>query len=152
MPHTDHHVRFEPEDIKPRPVIYTGVGVVVFTIAVALLIHFVYGPLTRERERDGAQTPAAAARSTQLPPQPNLQSTPQEDFQSFRAAQVGQLNKYNWIDKGKGVIGIPIQRAMDLTIQRGIPPQTGGRGFTYNPPQAGTRETGFEGKVEPEPR
>ena len=152
MPDTEHHVRFEPEDVKPRPVILTGVGVVVFTIAIALLVHFVYGPLTRERERDGAQTPAAAARSAQLPPQPNLQSSPHEDFQSFRNAQIGQLNQYHWLDRDKGVAGIPIRRAMDLIVQRGIPPQTGGGGFTYNPPQAGTRETGFEGKVEPEPR
>ena len=93
-----------------------------------------------------------ARKRRRLPPQPNLQSSPREDFQSFRAAQIGQLNKYHWIDRDKGVIGIPIQRAMDLTLQRGIPPQTGGGGFTYNPPQAGTRETGFEGKVEPEPR
>jgi len=149
---TEHRVRFEPEDIKPRPVILTGVGVVVVTVAVALLMHFVYGPLTRWREREGAQTPAAAARSTRLPPEPSLQSSPRGDFQSFRAAQMGQLNKYHWIDRDKGIAAIPIQRAMDLIVQRGIPPETGGRGFTYNPPKAGTRETGFEGKVEPEPR
>jgi hypothetical protein len=152
MPATEHPVRYEPTDIKPRPVILTGVGVVSVTLAIGLLMYFVYAPLTHWRESVGAQTPAAGAVPAQLPPEPRLQASPAAEFQSYRAAQMGQLNKYHWTNRDKGMVGIPIQRAMDLIVQRGIPPQTGGRGFTYNPPQAGTRQTGFEGKVEPEPR
>jgi hypothetical protein len=156
MPDTEHiehgAVRFEPTDINPRAVILTGLGVVAVTIAIAGLMHFVAAPLTRARQQEGAQTQAAGAVPRELPPMPRLQSSDAAELKSYRDAQMGQLNHYNWIDRDKGVIGIPIQRAMELIEQRGISPQKAGAGFTYNPPQAGTRETGFEGKVEPEPR
>jgi hypothetical protein len=61
------------------------------------------------------------------------------------------LHKYNWIDKKSGTVSIPIDKAMEIVAREGIAPQTGS-GFTYYNPQAGSRRTGFEGKVEPEPR
>ena len=147
-----HRVRFEPTDLSLRPTIITGVAIVAFTIAVALLMHFIYRPLLRERESAGAESQAAAQVLKQLPPEPRLQPSPPLDFEGYRAAQLGQLNHYGWIDRDKSIVGLPIQRAMQLIVERGIPPQTGSSSFVYNPPQAGTRQTGFEGKVEPEPR
>jgi hypothetical protein len=150
--HPEHVVRFEPTDIQPRPVILTGLGIFAALLAIMFLMNILYASFARERERAGAQTPAVAAIPTHLPPEPRLQPSESADLQSYRAAQMGQLDHYSWIDRDKGIIGIPIQRAMEVIVERGIPPQNAGAGFTYNPPQAGTRDTGFEGKVEPEPR
>jgi hypothetical protein len=49
-------------------------------------------------------------------------------------------------------VTIPIERAMDLLVQRGIPPQKAPPPNMFYQPRAGTRLTGLEGKVEPEPR
>ncbi len=32
-----------------------------------------------------------------------------------------KLNSYGWVDRKHGVIRIPIERAMDLVAQRGLP-------------------------------
>src|SRR5215469_2165467 len=100
----------------------------------------------------GAQTQAAAAVPRPLPPEPRLQASPSADWKAYRDAQMEQLSSYGWVDRDKGAVAIPIQRAMELIIQRGIPPQRATAEFKYDPPQAGTRQTGFEGKVEPEPK
>jgi hypothetical protein len=56
------------------------------------------------------------------------------------------------MDKSRGTVAIPIDEAMRLLLKRGLPPQKLAPNTTLMPPQAGTRDTGFEGKVEPEPR
>ena len=35
------------------------------------------------------------------------------------------LNGYGWVDKANGVVHIPIERAMQLTLERGLPVREG---------------------------
>ncbi len=37
--------------------------------------------------------------------------------------KVWELNHYYWIDKSKGQVALPIEQAMQMLAQRGIPPQ-----------------------------
>jgi hypothetical protein len=48
-------------------------------------------------------------------------------FRDFLINQESQLNSYGWVDEKGGVAHIPIERAMELTVQRGFPvyPQSG---------------------------
>jgi hypothetical protein len=39
----------------------------------------------------------------------------------YRAAQQQKLNSYGWVDRSAGTIRIPIERAIELTAQRGLP-------------------------------
>lgn len=152
MPAAEHDVRFEPADIQPHPVLLTGLCIFGATLVIAFATYFFASLLTQARRREGAQTQAAAAVPRPLPPEPRLQASPSADWKAYRDAQMQQLSSYGWVDRDKGAVAIPIQRAMELIIQRGIPPQRATAEFKYDPPQAGTRETGFEGKVEPEPK
>jgi hypothetical protein len=152
MPTTEHDVRFEPADIAPRSVLLTGLGIWGVALVVAFATYFFGSLLTQARRREGAQTQAASAAPRRLPPEPRLQSSPSAELQSYRDAQMQQLNSYSWIDRDKGAVAIPIQKAMELIVQRGIPPERGPAEFKYDPPYAGTRQTGFEEKVEPEPK
>jgi hypothetical protein len=43
------------------------------------------------------------------------------DLKRYEAAEHAKLNSYGWIDKSAGIIHIPIERAMDLVSQRGLP-------------------------------
>src|SRR5438132_4494267 len=66
--------------------------------------------------------------SSNMPANPDaqagaLQSTATSDdaLQQLRATEDALLNTYGWIDRENGVVHIPIQRAMDLVLQRGLP-------------------------------
>jgi len=41
---------------------------------------------------------------------------PDEGLQQIRAEQLDLLGSYRWVDREQGIVGIPIDRAMDLVI------------------------------------
>jgi hypothetical protein len=56
-----------------------------------------------------------------LPPGPRLQVNAQEDLRDYVQQQQQTLESYGWVDQGAGVARIPIDRAMDLLLERGLP-------------------------------
>lgn len=55
------------------------------------------------------------------PPAPVLQVDPRSDLAEFRNEESARLNSYGWVDRGKGVVHIPIARAMSEIAAKGIP-------------------------------
>lgn len=144
-------VHFEPTDVHARGVLLTGFGVVVFLYISLVVLYFVFEHFKHVRAEESAPPLPIATHGVALPPEPRLERSPHRDLEQLRAAEEFELTHYKWVDRQKGTVAIPIDRAMDLLVQRGIPPQKGNPSLYY-PPQVGTRMTGFEGKVEPEPR
>ena len=94
-----------------------GSGVIIFLL-IWMLFDFFAG---REAQRAVRQYPLAAGRQDRLPPGPRLQTNPREDLRELRAAEDAVLNSYGWLDKDNGIVRIPIDRAMESTVQRGLP-------------------------------
>jgi hypothetical protein len=42
---------------------------------------------------------------------------PPEELSRLRAGQLERLNAYRWVDASKGVVAIPIDRAMELVVR-----------------------------------
>ena len=59
----------------------------------------------------------------QLPAGPQLQAHPREDWLKYREQQEQSLESYSWEDRGAGKVRIPIERAMELALQKGLPVQ-----------------------------
>jgi hypothetical protein len=64
-------------------------------------------------------SPFAGAR--QLPAGPQLQVNPRQDLLRFRAEQEHALESYSWGNKEDGTVRVPIERAMELLLQKGLP-------------------------------
>ena len=43
------------------------------------------------------------------------------DWQALQAQQEATLHSYGWVDRQAGVVHIPIDQAIDLVLQRGLP-------------------------------
>ena len=56
-----------------------------------------------------------------LPPEPRLQVSAPKDLKLYKAAQGEILNSYGWVDQKAGILRIPIDRAMDILVQKGLP-------------------------------
>jgi hypothetical protein len=56
-----------------------------------------------------------------LPPEPRLQADPATDLRRLRAEEDAVLNGCAWVDRSRGVIRVPIDRAMTLLLRRGLP-------------------------------
>ncbi len=145
-------VAFEASDVDIRHTFITGVSVLIGIWVVIALVYFVFTYLAHQRAVNSPPPLPIAAHGNPMPPYPRLQPSPHKDLKEMRAREDWELNHYFWVDKAKGTVAIPIERAMDILAARGIPPQKKPANLVLSQPEAGTRETGFEGKVAPEPR
>ena len=118
-------------------------GVIVkflFWMAVsAVVIHFglagVYALLIDQAMETGERRyPLAAAQGERLPPTPRLQQFPQNDFYQFRQDEERLLQRYGWMNKNSGIVHIPIEDAMRLTVERGTLPSRAVDGGTPQTP------------------
>jgi hypothetical protein len=112
----------EQSDVSMRPIVIGTIGLVVL-IAVAagsMRVLFDYF-LAREMRHSPAANPLAAAEGERLPPQPRLLPQPSEQLRALRAREDEMLSTYDWVDRDKRVVRIPIERAMELIAQRGLP-------------------------------
>ena len=58
---------------------------------------------------------------------PLLQIKPEEDLNAMRVRNATDLQTYAWIDRQAGVVRMPVARAMDLLVARGLPPVSPGK-------------------------
>jgi hypothetical protein len=92
------------------------VGLVLFTVVTMWLL--VQGLRSRQEHLSPPASPLAGSYGPSEPPAPRLQTDPRGDIARLRAREQAQLDGYGWIDRGAGTVHIPIDRAMELFVQR----------------------------------
>jgi hypothetical protein len=60
-------------------------------------------------------------------------------MQSYFQSQQNLLNTYGWIDRQNGIVRLPIDRAMELLLERGLPTRTTGAAEKQPPTEKGNR-------------
>lgn len=145
----DPTTRFEAGDVHVKGALLTGAGVLLVMWVIVLLVYPLYLYFESARAKSSPPPIQAEAHGLPQPPEPRLQADPQRDLKDFRAYENAQLSGYHWVNRAEGTVSIPIEQAMKMIAARGIPAQAAPPGNVYFDPQEGTRETGFEGKVEP---
>jgi hypothetical protein len=115
-------VGHETTDAEAGPVLKFLLVLGIVTIVTAGLVVLFYNYLERrEANEKTARYPLAAGRTRPLPPQPRLQTYPFDDIKELRRSELPLLDQYAWVDKNRGVVRIPIERAMELIAERGLP-------------------------------
>lgn len=51
------------------------------------------------------------------PPGPLLQVAPRSELERLRREQARRLETYGWTDRARGLVRVPIERAMDLLLE-----------------------------------
>ncbi|HEY7172627.1 MAG TPA: hypothetical protein VH417_17365 [Vicinamibacterales bacterium] len=117
---TVHH---EESDVNIRAIFGFGLGLLIVGIVVhvAVLLLFRYFSSGQEAANSVRQYPLAAGQENRLPPEPRLQTNPRQDLLDLRAQEDQLLKGYSWVDRNAGVVRIPIDDAMKLVVQRGLP-------------------------------
>lgn len=91
---------------------------VVVCFAVFLLFKFYLSQASRTTP---TEFPLAAQQENRLPPEPRLQTNPRQDLSDLHSQEDQILGSYGWVDKNAGTVRIPIDQAMKLTLERGLP-------------------------------
>jgi hypothetical protein len=112
----------EESDVNVGAIIRYGIGLLLVGAVVHVFLWWLLGTYQRQNERAQTQVyPLAAGQQDRLPPFPRFQNNPQEELQQLRAKQKALLEGYAWVDKEAGVARIPIEEAMKMVIERGLP-------------------------------
>ena len=133
-------VHHEESDVRIRPIMWFGVGLVISTVVIYVLVGWLFDYFEeREKRAQGKQSPLAAERP-RIPPEPRLYLSPKDpnrldvelpnpdivsdhpfqELRKLREQEDERLNHYNWVDQNAGVVTIPIDEAKRLVLQRGL--------------------------------
>lgn len=128
QPHGDHDaashhaVHHEYSDVNIAGVFGFGAALLITAILIHLLVFVMFQYFdTREAHGAAPQYPLAVAQGDRLPPEPRLQTNPRQDLAELRAREDNTLTTYGWVDRNAGIMRIPIDEAIKLTIERGLP-------------------------------
>jgi hypothetical protein len=111
-----HRPGFEESDVNVVAVGKFGIALLLVTIlAMALLI----GVFNYFKSQEGGE--AVSVDPTKVFPEPQLEKTPIPHLKEVREAEDQVLNSYGWVDQQKGVVRIPIAKAMDMVVAKGLP-------------------------------
>jgi hypothetical protein len=96
---------YERRDVRIAPLVWLGLTIFVGTTAVFIALWFLLAVLENQASRAD----------------PKLQDTPVEDLQRLHERDEAILTTHGWSDEDKQSVRIPIVRAMDLAVERGLP-------------------------------
>ena len=132
---------FETRDVKLRPLAVFIAGLTVVGIVTYLVVFGMFRMFSRQAaSRDAQLTPATTVAQPlppgeeRLPPEPRIQANPAADLKTLRAEEDAVLSSYGWVDRNAGVVRVPIDVAMKLVLEQGLPV----RQPESAPPAAGT--------------
>ncbi|HEY7616451.1 MAG TPA: hypothetical protein VH744_06580 [Terriglobales bacterium] len=130
-----HEVDFEREDLNPNSVYGFLIGLGLVCILVYFILKGMYSFLdAREKARQAPQSPLVKVETEtrKVPPefveefpQPRLERNERLEIRDFRLKEEQTLNSYGWVDEKAGVARIPIDRAMQLLAEQGLPTRPG---------------------------
>ena len=122
MIETNHNepLGHEPSDADVGAVSKFGIGLAALSVLVLVLMLVMLNAFEKQKaSTTPALSPLVSQRSQ--PPGPRLQVRPERDIEHLRAVEDSVLGSYGWVMREAKVIRIPIDRAIELTAQRGLP-------------------------------
>jgi hypothetical protein len=102
----------------------TGAGAVIAGVSViaCVVVLVLFNLLSdRARRQDPANPPLARHEQGRTPPEPRLQVLPLKDIGELRAEEQAVLHGAAWVDQKAGIAQIPIEEAMKIVAEQGLP-------------------------------
>jgi hypothetical protein len=156
-------VAHEETDINIRPIVWFMVWLTVSGAVIYLLMAGMYKYLDEQaKKQDAAERSPISDQRNPIPPKPVLQLAPTEaqpngqlpthppegnnspmaEVNLLRKDEEWKLKHYTWVDESKGVVSLPIDRAEELALQRGILKSRAPATTPAAPPAAGQNQEG----------
>ena len=111
---------YEARDASVRPIfVFTGALALLCLLALGVS-RWVFVSLSEgARERQPERHPLAVR--DEVVPGPALQANPSRELAAYLLEQERELSTYGWVDPDAGVVQIPLERALELVVEEGLP-------------------------------
>ena len=110
---------YETRDVNVPALLKFAVSLAVILIVVSFGMKWTFGYYAKTQNLGPTVTPFENERT--IPPVPRLQVAPQKEIHDYWESQQSIVNSYGWVDRQGGAVRIPVDRAMRLLLQRGLP-------------------------------
>jgi hypothetical protein len=122
-PHPGHETNGPTDaELNARGIVGFGIGLAILIAAVLGVVWLLsVGLKSVTASHDPEPSPLAEANAHRPPPEPRLQTTPNDDMQTLRAREDAVLTEYGPADRATGTARIPIDRAIEIIAQTGLP-------------------------------
>ena len=104
---------FEQSDVPIRLVAWLAAGLASFIFVTPLAL-----PLIFPQSLTHAMPTSRPALSSNAPP---LDVAPRETLQRARRENAQFEHGYGWVDRNRGMVRIPVDRAVELLLRKGLP-------------------------------
>jgi hypothetical protein len=111
--------RYESSEISVSKLFFSALSVVALVLAGVVGSALAFRFFVRHTPMGPPASPFEDVR--QMPPGLRLQTDAPLDLKNYRDGQNKLLSGYGWVDKQSGVVRIPVDRAMQLLLQKGYP-------------------------------
>ena len=117
---------YETRDISVRWIVILTAAFVVSMPVVLFAMHALFDYFAAREARNQPPSLSLIPRDPNpLPPSPRLQDDPMTDLKTHQKEENAKSERYAWLDRSAGRVRIPVERAMELVVERGLPPRTG---------------------------
>ena len=110
---------YETSDASTSGLLKFAASLAAIIIVVSFGMKWTFGYYAKTQTLGPTMTPFENERT--IPPLPRLQVLPQREIHDYWEAEQDLVNSYGWVDRQNGVVRIPVDRAMRLLLQRGLP-------------------------------
>jgi hypothetical protein len=119
-----HGPGYERRDASIPALLQFGFWLAVIIIVVLFAMKWTFSYFAKTQELGPPASPLATENARILPPNPRLQAHPRADLENYCQAEQHEINSYGWVDQQDGIARIPVNRAMDIVLERGLPART----------------------------
>jgi hypothetical protein len=85
-----------------------------------LIISWIVYQWVLPNQRTDLPSVRQEALQRQLPPEPRVQGFPMRDWERFYAEELRKTTTYEIVDETTGKVRIPVERAKELILQKGL--------------------------------
>jgi len=107
---TDPKTERPQDEIRATPIVIVGIVGSILTVVIILLLSVLFLHAKQAEIYDKSSGPAP------------------DDIRRLRSEQLETLTEYRWVDEKKGIVRIPIDRAMDLLVKESAEKRDSGSG------------------------
>ena len=113
-----HH---ETTDVDFKRIVLTGIGLLGLMVLGLIYSGMVSSMFYRMSAQPGVKAEVfTTPQPGDLPPLPRLQSDPRSALVQLRSREDSILTGYAWVSKDSGLVRVPIEKAMELVVERGM--------------------------------
>lgn len=115
----DASAGYEKRDVNIKGLFQFALWMAVVLVVTLVGMRLTFDSYKKAQPLGAPSSPIVTPRM--IPSGPLLQVRPHQELQDYCRAQQQEVNTYAWINQPSGVVRIPIDRAIELILAKGLP-------------------------------